>query len=80
MIEIHYYCAMLSHIDVSIIANVTSSEVNEFLRKQLCLNDERLLELCEIGIYLQESYGSPRDIEWAIHKVFFQPYDSGVIQ
>lgn len=49
--------------------DVSSSKVTEFLRKQLCLSDDNLLKLCEIGIFLQEAYGSPRDIEWAILNV-----------
>lgn len=51
--------------------DVNSSEVKDDLRKQLCLTDESLLKLCEIGIALQENYGSQRDIEWAILKVTF---------
>lgn len=49
----------------------SSSSVPVELQKKLCVTDERLLELCEIGISLQGSYGSPRDIEWAIYKVNF---------
>lgn len=49
--------------------DVNSSQVNDNLRIQLCLTDEQLLRLCEIGIHLQDNYGSPRDIEWAILNV-----------
>lgn len=50
------------------------SKVSEFPvsnedRLKLCLSDENLLKICEIGIFLQEIYNSPRDIEWAIHRV-----------
>ena len=48
---------------------MNTSKVNDDLRKQLCLTDENLLKLSEIGLYLQESYGTPRDIEWAIFDV-----------
>lgn len=47
----------------------SSSSVPVELQKKLCVSDVDLLKLCEIGIFLQDSYGSPRDIEWAIYKV-----------
>lgn len=50
---------------------INISEVSKKLKEKFCLSDENVLELCEIGIYLEERYGSPRDIEWAIHKVCF---------
>lgn len=40
--------------------------VDDDLRKEFCLNDVNLLELCLIGIFLEKNYESPRDIEWAI--------------
>lgn len=48
---------------------VNTSKVDDDLRKKLCLDDENLLKLSEIGLFLQESYGTPRDIEWAIFDV-----------
>lgn len=50
-------------------AGVNSSKIDEKLRNKFCLNDENLLKLCEIGIYLEKCSRSPRDIEWAVHKV-----------
>lgn len=47
----------------------SSANVPIEMQKKLCMTDENLLELCEIGVFLQDTYGSPRDIEWAIHKV-----------
>lgn len=52
-------------------AGVQVSEVSMKLKEKLCLSDENVLQLCEIGVYLEERYGSPRDIEWAIHKVCY---------
>lgn len=43
--------------------------VNDDDKLKLCLSDENLLKLCEIGIFLEEIFNSPRDIEWAIHMV-----------
>lgn len=72
---------MISRIDLKLSANflkinslffvagVNNTKISEDLRGKFCLNDEHLLKLCEIGIYLEERYASPRDIEWAIHKV-----------
>lgn len=34
-----------------------------------CLNDEQILQLSRIGVYLERCYRSPRDIEWAIYDV-----------
>lgn len=47
----------------------STSDVPIGMQKKLCVSDVDLVKLCEIGILLQESYGSPRDIEWAIYKV-----------
>lgn len=30
------------------------------------LNDKKALKLGQVAIYLENSYGTPRDIEWAI--------------
>lgn len=43
--------------------------VNRLSRNVYCLSDEDVLRLCRIGVYLEYCYGSPRDIEWAVHKV-----------
>lgn len=53
---------------------MNNSKISTELRNQLCLNDEHLLKLCEIGIYLEKRYQTPRDIEWAIHKVCFHAF------
>lgn len=65
---------MLLNISLNIIFtdDVNSSKVKDDMRNQLCLTDENLLKLSAIGIYLQENYGTPRDIEWAILDVSFK--------
>lgn len=55
-----------------LVAGVVNTKVSSKLRNEYCLNDENLLKLCEIGIYLENRYASPRDIEWAVHKVCFE--------
>lgn len=70
------YVLLINRYEFPIIADVGSSKVSEALREQLCLTDENLFKLCEIGIYFQNIYGSQRDIEWAIHKVRSHSKDS----
>lgn len=45
---------------------VETSDVEMQQRNQFCLTDADLLKLCEIGIFLEQNYRSPRDIEWAV--------------
>lgn len=50
--------------------SIKSVDVPNEMQKLFCLNDDCLLKLCEIGIFIQEKYGeSSRDIEWAIQNV-----------
>ncbi|XP_068241678.1 rifampicin phosphotransferase-like isoform X2 [Palaemon carinicauda] len=37
-------------------------------REQVCLSNEMALRLAEIALFLQEAYGSPRDLEFAVIK------------
>lgn len=50
---------------------VISAAVDHNERKNYCISDEHLLNLCQIGIYLEQCYQSARDIEWAVHNVSF---------
>lgn len=34
-----------------------------------CLTDNEILELCQIGVFLENSYGKASDIEWGIYEV-----------
>ncbi len=40
-------------------------EVSTERQSQLCLNDEQLLKLAELGRRVEEFYHQPRDVEWA---------------
>jgi pyruvate,water dikinase len=42
------------------------SPVPPELQSQFCLNETQLAELAELGRKVEQFYGSPRDIEWAI--------------
>lgn len=53
--------------------DVTAATVDPNQRHKYCINDENLLSLCQIGIYLEHCYKSARDIEWAVHKVRSPP-------
>lgn len=48
---------------------VDSAHIDYSDRKKYCVDDEHLLALCQIGIYLENCYRSARDIEWAVHNV-----------
>ncbi|KAG1682237.1 putative phosphoenolpyruvate synthase [Nymphon striatum] len=45
---------------------VEESQTSEEDTKSCCLDDEEAIKLAEIGILVEQSYGNPRDIEWAI--------------
>ncbi|KAG1682232.1 putative phosphoenolpyruvate synthase [Nymphon striatum] len=45
---------------------VEESQTSEEDTKSCCLHDEEAMKLAEIGILVEQSYGNPRDIEWAI--------------
>lgn len=46
---------------------VIEKEVPEEKRKEQVLSDEEIQKLVEIGERLEEHYGIPQDVEWAIH-------------
>jgi pyruvate,water dikinase len=43
-------------------------DTTEDERTSQALSDQRVLELAEIGGNIEQHYGSPQDIEWALHK------------
>lgn len=43
----------------------TSSDVTHD-RQKVCLSDEEAIELTKIGVRIEQYFGSPQDIEWAI--------------
>lgn len=45
-------------------ASVRNAQHNEY-----SISDRYALQLSKIGAYLEHCYGTPRDIEWAIHQV-----------
>lgn len=48
--------------------SVEKRKTQAYRQAAFCLSDEQIIELAEIGIFLEQFYGSARDIEWAIHK------------
>ncbi|KAG1682236.1 putative phosphotransferase YvkC [Nymphon striatum] len=46
---------------------VEESQTSEEDTKSCCLHDEEAMKLAEVGILVEQSYGNPRDIEWAIY-------------
>ena len=49
-------------------SGVREVAVPEERRTQPCLTDEQLLQLLQLGYRVQEIYGYPQDIEWALHE------------
>lgn len=49
--------------------NVKDMDIEEVKRKNFCLDETNLLKLCSIGAFLEKSYESARDIEWAVYNV-----------
>ncbi len=45
--------------------------VAESQRRTLCLTDNELSQLAELGRRVEQFYGDPRDIEWALHDGHF---------
>jgi pyruvate,water dikinase len=45
---------------------VTAADVPEPLRDQPCLRDEQIAALARLGRRVEDLYGTPQDIEWAI--------------
>ncbi len=50
-------------------AGVATGDVPEPLREQACLDDAELAALARLGRRVEEHYGAPQDIEWAITEV-----------
>ncbi|MER5787154.1 PEP/pyruvate-binding domain-containing protein [Streptomyces sp. NPDC001980] len=49
-------------------AGVLEEDVPEYLQNVACLSDEEVHELVAIGRRIEDHYGSPQDIEWAISR------------
>jgi pyruvate,water dikinase len=47
-------------------SGVTAADVPEPLREQACLGDDEIAALARVGRRVEEHYGVPQDIEWAI--------------
>lgn len=47
-------------------SGVTTADVPEPLRDQPCLRDEQIAALARLGRRVEDLYGAPQDIEWAI--------------
>lgn len=54
----------------------TSKDINNILEfienekhDQICLRDDQIIKLANVGVMLEELFDGPRDIEWAFHNV-----------
>lgn len=45
---------------------VTEEETPPEKRRQFCLTDEEVREICRMGKVLEEHFGVPQDVEWAV--------------
>ena len=41
-------------------------KIDEQVSSTLCLSDEKILELGQLGVYLEKAFGGPRDLEFAV--------------
>lgn len=47
----------------------TEEQTTDLKEASKCsLKDKKALKLAKVAVYLENSYGTPRDIEWAMHK------------
>ncbi|TAL69952.1 MAG: hypothetical protein EPN82_04865 [Bacteroidetes bacterium] len=49
-------------------ANVSLEVLPAYKSKECSLNNEEIIQLAKIALIIEEHYGSPQDIEWAIDK------------
>jgi len=56
------------------------SDVPEDKQKQPCVNDEEILKLAELGNLIEQHYGQPMDIEWAIDEDLSFPKNVFIVQ
>lgn len=43
--------------------------INNEKHDQICLTDNQIEKLADVGVMLEKIFDGPRDIEWAFHKV-----------
>lgn len=48
--------------------DIESISVSEEIKANPCLTDDQIKALCDIAMLLEDHYGSPQDIEWAIDR------------
>jgi pyruvate,water dikinase len=60
--------------------SVAHVEVAPDLQNQLCLDDAEIKELVRLAKCIEEHYGCPQDIEWAIDKDFSFPDNIFILQ
>ena len=41
-------------------------KIDEQVSSTLCLSDDKILELGQLGVYLEKAFGGPRDLEFAV--------------
>ena len=56
------------------------ADVDPNLREKACLDDAEIKELVRIAKLIEEHYGCPQDIEWAIDKDFTFPDNIFILQ
>jgi len=55
-------------------------EVSPERQAQPCLNNEEIIKLAELGKKIEEHYGAPQDIEWAIERDMSFPENIFIVQ
>jgi len=56
------------------------AEVPAEKQEQPCITDEEILKLAELGKHIEQHYGKPQDIEWAIDRDLPSPANMFIVQ
>lgn len=49
--------------------NTKTMEIDQEKSNSICLTEDQILLLGEVGLEIENAYGSPRDIEWGFYQV-----------
>jgi phosphoenolpyruvate synthase/pyruvate phosphate dikinase len=51
---------------------ITTEPLEDEQASQVCLSEEEALAVGHLGLQLEQMFGGPRDVEWAVSKVRVQ--------
>lgn len=71
---------LVEHVPDPATGRVEIRDVDDERRTRLCLSDEEVIALAELGKRIERYYGGPQDIEWAIDRDLPFPDDIVLLQ